>query len=87
MMVVFSLFPGGVLQLMDVLENGDWHVRSLAYTGQATARLIEWLRTPGDLVFIFVGVVPAVIAVTLSYFNVRAGSGTLGTSPVREGVN
>lgn len=86
MMVVFSLFPGGVLQLMDVLENGFWHARSLPYTGQATARLIEWLRTPGDLVFIFVGVVPALIAVTLSYFNVRAGSGALGTSPVREGV-
>ncbi|MCP5420874.1 MAG: cbb3-type cytochrome c oxidase subunit I [Gammaproteobacteria bacterium] len=74
MMVVFSLFPGGVLQLMDVLDNGYWHARSLPYTGQATARSIEWLRTPGDLVFIFVGVVPAVIAVTLSYLDIRQGS-------------
>ncbi len=71
MMVVFSLFPGGVMQLMDVLENGYWHARSLNYTGQSTARLIEWMRTPGDLIFIFVGVVPAVIAVTKCYFNVR----------------
>lgn len=86
MTFVFSLFPGGVLQLMDVLENGYWHARSLAYTGQATARLIEWLRTPGDLVFIFVGVLPALIAVTLSYFNVRADSKTLGVSPAWEGA-
>jgi nitric oxide reductase subunit B len=71
MMVVFSLFPGGVLQLMDVLENGYWHARSLNYTGRETARLIEWLRTPGDLVFIVVGVVPALVGVTRCYFNVR----------------
>lgn len=73
MMVVFSLFPGGVMQIMDVLENGYWHARSLAYTGQEMARLIEWLRTPGDLVFIFVGVVPALIGVSKCYFNMRRG--------------
>ena len=82
MMIVLSLFPGGVLQLMDVLENGYWHARSLAYTGQDTARLIEWLRTPGDLVFIFVGVLPALIAVTLSYFNVGASTNVLAPSSV-----
>ena len=58
---------------MDVLENGYWHARSLEYTGQQTARLIEWLRTPGDLVFIFVGVVPALIAVSKCYFNMKPG--------------
>jgi nitric oxide reductase subunit B len=71
MMVVFSLFPGGVLQLKDVLENGYWHARSLDYTGQDMARLIEWLRTPGDVVFIVFGVVPALMAVTQCYLNVR----------------
>jgi len=71
MMVVFSLFPGGVLQLKDVLENGYWHARGLEYTGQEMSRMIEWLRTPGDLVFIFVGVLPALIAVIQCYFNVR----------------
>ncbi|MCG6868254.1 MAG: cbb3-type cytochrome c oxidase subunit I [Gammaproteobacteria bacterium] len=72
MMVIFSLFPGGILQLVDVLENGYWHARGLTYTGQDLPRLIEWLRTPGDLVFIFVGVVPALIAVIKCYANVRA---------------
>ena len=74
MMVVFSLFPGGIMQFWDVLENGYWHARSLHYTGQDTARLIEWLRLPGDLVFIFAGVAPALIAGTKCYFNMRTGS-------------
>lgn len=71
MMVAFSLFPGGVLQLQDVLQNGYWHARSLAYTGQSTARLIEWLRTPGDLVFIIFGILPILYAVTRCYLNVQ----------------
>lgn len=71
MMVVFSLFPGGVLQLNDVLENGYWHARGLEYTGRSSARLIEWLRTPGDVVFIFVGVLPALVAVLQCYLGMR----------------
>jgi nitric oxide reductase subunit B len=70
-MVVLSLFPGGVLQLLDVLENGYWHARSLAYTGQPTARLIEWLRLSGDLVFIFLGVAPMLLAAAATYWNAR----------------
>jgi nitric oxide reductase subunit B len=74
MMVVLSLFPGGILQLLDVLHNGYWHARGLTYTGQGTPRLIEWLRTPGDLVFIIAGVIPALIAVLKCYVNMRSGS-------------
>jgi nitric oxide reductase subunit B len=81
MMVAFSLFPGGVLQLKDVLANGYWHARSLDYTGQDTARLIEWLRTPGDVVFIAFGVVPALIGVTLCYLNVRQSDATVSSKP------
>lgn len=73
MMIVFSLFPGGVFQLIDVLQNGYWHARSLHYTGLDMSRTIEWMRTPGDLVFIFAGVVPAVIGATKCYLNVRKG--------------
>jgi nitric oxide reductase subunit B len=68
LMVVGNLFPGGVLQFYDVLNNGYWHARSLAYTGQSLARFIEWCRLPGDLVFIFLGVVPMVMAAGLTYW-------------------
>ncbi|MDQ5986902.1 MAG: nitric oxide reductase subunit B [Syntrophus sp. SKADARSKE-3] len=67
LMVVGSLFPGGILQFYDVLTNGYWHARSLAYTGQPHVRMVEWFRMPGDLVFIFLGVLPMVIAAVHTY--------------------
>jgi nitric oxide reductase subunit B len=77
MMLAFSLFPSGVLQVADVLENGYWHARSLEFTAGALPRLLEWLRLPGDLVFILFGAVPIVIALGLGYralWSRRAGS-------------
>jgi nitric oxide reductase subunit B len=74
MMVAMSLFPGGVLQVWDVVEHGYWHARSLAYTGSDRARLIEWLRLPGDLVFILFGATPLLIASVKAYIGVRAGA-------------
>lgn len=76
MMVVMSLFPAGILQLVDVLENGYWHARSLAYTAGDLPRLLEWLRLPGDLVFIVFGVVPITIAAGRAYLEGRAARST-----------
>jgi nitric oxide reductase subunit B len=67
MMVVMSMFPAGVLQFVDVLENGYWHARSLAYTGSDLARLLEWSRMPGDLVFIVCGILPIGIAAVRAF--------------------
>jgi nitric oxide reductase subunit B len=67
MMIVLSLFPGGVLQLYDVVEHGYWHARSLAYSSGVLPRLIEWLRLPGDLVFIVLGALPILIAMGVGY--------------------
>ena len=69
MMVVLSLFPSGILQLHDVITNGYWHARSLAYTAGTVPRLLEWLRMPGDLVFIFLGALPIAIALCLGYLD------------------
>lgn len=74
LMVVSNLFPGGVLQLLDVLQHGYWHARSPAFLHSRVLRLIEWLRLPGDIVFIGAGVVPAVIASVLTYRSVRRAS-------------
>jgi nitric oxide reductase subunit B len=74
LMVVTNLFPGGVLQLMDVLENGYWHARSPEFLNQNLVRVIEWLRLPGDLVFIVLGVVPMLIASLLTYKIVRGAA-------------
>ncbi len=67
MMLVLSLFPSGVLQMNDAVQNGYWHARSLAYTAGALPRLLEWLRLPGDLVFIVLGAAPIALAMGLGY--------------------
>jgi nitric oxide reductase subunit B len=70
MMMLFSLLPGGVLQLWDVTQSGYWHARSLAYTGSGRSRMIEWMRMPGDMVFILGGSIPLSIAAIKSWLAV-----------------
>jgi len=67
LMVITSLFPGGVLQLIDVINNGYWHARSSEFLTQKLMVIIEWVRMPGDLVFAILGVIPLVIAAGLGY--------------------
>jgi nitric oxide reductase subunit B len=56
-MVFFNLFPIGVMQLGDSVANGYWHARSIGFFREHA--FIEWLRLPGDMVFI-AGVLPLV---------------------------
>lgn len=81
LMVVLSLFPAGILQFIDVLENGYWHARSLAYTGGELARMLEWSRFPGDLVFIIFGVIPITIAAASAYLESAKTSSHSKLSP------
>jgi len=70
-MITFNLFPGGVMQLYDVLQNGYWHARGHEYLGTTAARFVEWARLPGDLVFIVVGVAPLLWITTNAYLSMR----------------
>jgi len=72
MMVVMSLFPGGVLQVWDVVQHGYWHAREAGFTHSERSHLIEWLRLPGDLVFIIFGSIPLAIAAIKAWLGLRA---------------
>ncbi|MGV8943002.1 nitric-oxide reductase large subunit [Thermomonas sp.] len=72
MMVVFSLFPSGVLQVWDVVQNGYWHARSIDYMNLPRSHMLEWMRMPGDVVFIVFGALPLVIATFKGWVGVRA---------------
>jgi nitric oxide reductase subunit B len=74
MMVMMSLFPSGVLQLWDVIQHGYWHARSIDYVGTPRQHLIEWMRLPGDLVFIIFGAIPMLIAAIKGWLGVRAAA-------------
>jgi nitric oxide reductase subunit B len=67
LMVILNLFPGGVYQLLDVLNNGYWHARSREFLSGGLMNAIEWLRMPADLIFIFAGVVPILIAALFTW--------------------
>jgi nitric oxide reductase subunit B len=76
-MVFFNLFPLGVLQLGDSVANGYWHARSIEFFRAHT--LIEWLRLPGDMLFI-AGVLPIVYLTAKSVWRPRP-------TPVAESVS
>jgi nitric oxide reductase subunit B len=70
-MVALNLFPGGVLQLFDVLKNGYWHARGPEFLNDRITTLIEWIRLPADAIFILFGVVPLLIAAGFTYRFIR----------------
>ncbi len=73
LMMTIDLFPSGVLQLWDVLENGYWHARRLTYLMSGTFHALEWARVAADGVFLVIGVVPLVLAVAVLLLAPRKG--------------
>jgi len=71
LMVITNLFPEGVLQVWDVLENGYWHARSLEFIGSDRIRMLEWVSMPSHLILIVLGVVPMAIASGLTYLRMQ----------------
>jgi nitric oxide reductase subunit B len=59
-MLFVNLAPLGVLQLLDSFQNGYWHARRPEFFDQPAVQLIEWLRLPGDVLFIVGGILPIV---------------------------
>jgi nitric oxide reductase subunit B len=57
-MVFATLFPLGLLQLYESVSHGYFEARSLAYLTSGLNALLEWLRLPGDILFIIGGVLP-----------------------------
>lgn len=57
-MIVFDLFPVGIAQLVDVLENGLWHARSQAFVQGELFQALTWARIFGGALFVLGGVLP-----------------------------
>ncbi len=67
LMVILDLFPAGILQLWDSMQNGYWHARELAYLMSGYFHTLEWVRIFGDSVFILIGVIPLVFAILRTF--------------------
>jgi nitric oxide reductase subunit B len=72
-MVFATLFPLGVLQLYHSVTSGYFEARSLQFLSNRTNALLEWLRLPGDILFIVGGTLPILYLAWL---------GVLGGKPV-----
>jgi nitric oxide reductase subunit B len=59
-MVFASLFPLGLLQLYHSVSAGYFDARSLKFISVHTNSMLEWLRFPGDALFIVGGALPVV---------------------------
>ncbi len=67
-MVFATLFPVGALQLWEAVGSGYVEARRVAYLGGGFASTLEWMRLPGDVVFIVGGALPILV---LAYRGVR----------------
>jgi nitric oxide reductase subunit B len=63
-----TLLPLGILQLYKSVDTGYVDARELKFLTNHTNSLIEWLRFPGDVVFIVGGALPALY---IAYLGVR----------------
>jgi nitric oxide reductase subunit B len=67
-MVFATLFPLGILQLYYSVSHGYADARNLKFLSSGTNTLIEWLRFPGDVLFIVGGTLPVLY---LAWLGVR----------------
>lgn len=73
-MIFANLTPVGALQMFDSVRNGYWHARAAEFYQQPLVKVIEWLRLPGDLLFIVGGILPVVyLAIRMFANRHRAG--------------
>ncbi|MFA5073370.1 MAG: cbb3-type cytochrome c oxidase subunit I [Nitrospirota bacterium] len=68
-MLLFNLFPIGYLQLADSVNHSYWHARSPEFYTQGAVLFFEWIRLPGDLLFIFTGVLPVFYLAVRMFLN------------------
>jgi nitric oxide reductase subunit B len=59
-MLFANLVPIGMFQLFDSFQNGYWHARAAEFFLRPEIRFLEWLRLPGDILFIVGGILPIV---------------------------
>ncbi|WP_263366533.1 hypothetical protein [Edaphobacter bradus] len=67
-MVFATLFPLGILQLYHSISVSYYDARTLNYIGSRTNSVLEWLRMPGDFVFILGGALPILY---ISFLGIR----------------
>jgi len=69
LMLILNLIPIGVLQLYDAMGNGYWHARQPEFFLGEWVNFFEWIRFPGDIIFIVFGILPVVYLAIRMFLN------------------
>jgi nitric oxide reductase subunit B len=77
-MVFATLFPLGLMQLYESVNQGYFEARTLKYITSSSASFIEWLRLPGDILFIVGGVLPLLY---LCWLGIRHAAAPIAAEP------
>jgi hypothetical protein len=77
LMLVLSIFPAGVIQLIASFEQGFWYARSYEFIHSNAYQTLIWLRVVGDVIFITGGVLPLVYQFVKGMFHVRPSQAEL----------
>jgi nitric oxide reductase subunit B len=72
--VFATLFPLGILQLYHSVSVGYFDARSLKFLSNHTNSMLEWLRLPGDALFILGGTLPVLYLCWLGVSSMKAKS-------------
>jgi nitric oxide reductase subunit B len=75
-MVFATLFPLGLLQLYHSISVSYYDARTLNYIGSHANSVLEWMRMPGDIVFILGGTLPILYLSLLGIRYMKKGSST-----------
>jgi nitric oxide reductase subunit B len=69
-MMFATLLPLGTLQLWASVNQGYYEARTLAYLTQPGNLALEWMRMPGDVIFLIGGILPFIY---ITWLGVRYG--------------
>lgn len=75
-MVFATLFPLGILQLYHSISVSYYDARTLNYIGSRVNSILEWMRMPGDIVFIVGGALPIFYLTFLGVRHLQKGTTT-----------
>lgn len=81
-MLFVNLFPIGYLQLQDAVNRSYWHARRPEFFDQTLVRVFEWLRLPGDVLFILGGILPVVYLAVRMFAGRRRAASAPDDGPV-----
>ncbi|MAT40064.1 MAG: nitric-oxide reductase large subunit [Ectothiorhodospiraceae bacterium] len=85
-MILITLLPVGMTQLVQGIEQGFWSVRTIDFYYQPTMHLLLWLRMIPDSIFIALGVIPLTIAVFKMWRNPRSLNEDIGSMTFEDAI-